>query len=52
MELAGRYAHAGRECVCERVRKIVGGSETTKCTGLKGGNREGYCRPTRDRLPR
>src|SRR5437870_1744362 len=30
MELAGRYAYAGREWVCERVRKIVGGSETTR----------------------
>ncbi len=26
MELAGRYAYAGREWVVERVRKIVGGS--------------------------
>jgi tRNA-splicing ligase RtcB len=28
MELAGRYAYAGREWVIERVRKIVGGSVT------------------------
>ena len=28
MELAGRYAYAGREWVVERVRKIVGGSIT------------------------
>lgn len=28
MELAGRYAYAGREWVVERVRKIVGGSVT------------------------
>jgi tRNA-splicing ligase RtcB len=28
MELAGRYAYAGREWVCERVRKIVGGNVT------------------------
>lgn len=28
MELAGRYAYAGREWVCERVRKIIGGSVT------------------------
>src|SRR5690606_34207454 len=26
MELAGRYAYAGREWVVERVRRIVGGS--------------------------
>jgi tRNA-splicing ligase RtcB (3'-phosphate/5'-hydroxy nucleic acid ligase) len=26
MELAGRYAYAGREWVCERVRQIIGGS--------------------------
>lgn len=26
MHLAGRYAYAGREWVCERVRRIVGGS--------------------------
>ena len=30
MELAGRYAYAGREWVCERVRKIVGGAETDR----------------------
>src|ERR1044071_2637694 len=30
MELAGRYAYAGREWVCERVRKIVGGTETDR----------------------
>src|SRR5437764_854002 len=30
MELAGRYAYAGREWVCERVRKIIGGSETDR----------------------
>lgn len=28
MELCGRYAYAGREWVCERVRQIVGGAET------------------------
>ena len=28
MELAGRYAYAGREWVCERVRKIIGGAVT------------------------
>jgi tRNA-splicing ligase RtcB (3'-phosphate/5'-hydroxy nucleic acid ligase) len=28
MELAGRYAHAGREWVVERVRRIIGGSVT------------------------
>lgn len=28
MELAGRYAYAGREWVCERVRQIVGGTVT------------------------
>lgn len=28
MELAGRYAYAGREWVCERVRRIVGGAVT------------------------
>jgi tRNA-splicing ligase RtcB len=28
MQLAGRYAYAGREWVCERVRKIIGGSIT------------------------
>ncbi len=28
MELAGRYAHAGREWVVERVRRIVGGAVT------------------------
>lgn len=28
MELAGRYAYAGREWVCERVRKIIGGDVT------------------------
>ena len=28
MELAGRYAYAGREWVCERVRKIIGGNVT------------------------
>jgi len=28
MELAGRYAYAGREWVIERVRKIIGGSIT------------------------
>jgi len=28
MELAGRYAYAGREWVCERVRKIIGGTVT------------------------
>jgi tRNA-splicing ligase RtcB (3'-phosphate/5'-hydroxy nucleic acid ligase) len=28
MELAGRYAHAGREWVIERVRKIIGGTVT------------------------
>jgi tRNA-splicing ligase RtcB len=28
MELAGRYAYAGREWVVERVRKIIGGSVT------------------------
>ena len=26
MELAGRYAEAGRECVVERVRQIIGGT--------------------------
>jgi tRNA-splicing ligase RtcB len=30
MELAGRYAYAGREWVCERVRKIIGGTETER----------------------
>lgn len=30
MELAGRYAYAGREWVCERVRKIIGGAETDR----------------------
>jgi tRNA-splicing ligase RtcB len=28
MELAGRYAYGGREWVCERVRKIIGGKVT------------------------
>ena len=28
MQLAGRYAHAGREWVVERVRKIIGGAVT------------------------
>lgn len=28
MELAGRYAYAGREWVCERVRRIIGGEVT------------------------
>ena len=28
MELAGRYAHAGREWVVERVRRIIGGAIT------------------------
>jgi tRNA-splicing ligase RtcB len=28
MQLAGRYAHAGREWVTERVRKIIGGAVT------------------------
>jgi tRNA-splicing ligase RtcB len=28
MELAGRYAYAGREWVVERVRRIVGGTVT------------------------
>src|SRR6266566_6477012 len=28
MEIAGRYAHAGREWVIERVRKIIGGAVT------------------------
>jgi tRNA-splicing ligase RtcB len=28
MELAGRYAHAGREWVVERVRQIIGGAVT------------------------
>lgn len=28
MELAGRYAYAGREWVCERVRKLIGGNVT------------------------
>jgi RNA-splicing ligase RtcB len=28
MELAGRYAYAGREWVIERVRQIIGGSVT------------------------
>ena len=28
MELAGRYAYAGREWVCERVRQIIGGNVT------------------------
>lgn len=28
MELAGRYAYAGREWVCERVRRIIGGNVT------------------------
>ena len=28
MELAGRYSHAGREWVIERVRKIIGGAVT------------------------
>ena len=28
MELAGRYAYAGREWVIERVRKIIGGAVT------------------------
>jgi tRNA-splicing ligase RtcB (3'-phosphate/5'-hydroxy nucleic acid ligase) len=28
MELAGRYAHAGREWVVERVRRIIGGAVT------------------------
>ena len=30
MELAGRYAYAGREWVCERVRRIIGGNETDR----------------------
>lgn len=30
MELAGRYAYAGREWVCERVRQIIGGSEVDR----------------------
>ena len=30
MELAGRYAYAGREWVCERVRRIIGGGETDR----------------------
>lgn len=30
MELAGKYAYAGREWVCERVRQIVGGTETER----------------------
>ncbi len=30
MELAGRYAYAGREWVVERVRKIIGGSITER----------------------
>lgn len=30
MELAGRYAYAGREWVCERVRQIIGGAETDR----------------------
>lgn len=28
MELAGRYAYAGREWVCDRVRRVIGGSVT------------------------
>jgi tRNA-splicing ligase RtcB len=28
MKLAGRYAYAGREWVCERVRRIIGGAVT------------------------
>jgi tRNA-splicing ligase RtcB len=28
MKLAGRYAYAGREWVCERVRRIIGGTVT------------------------
>ena len=28
MELAGRYAHAGREWVVERVRRVIGGAVT------------------------
>jgi tRNA-splicing ligase RtcB (3'-phosphate/5'-hydroxy nucleic acid ligase) len=30
MELAGRYAYAGREWVTERVRQIIGGAETDR----------------------
>src|SRR5258705_3565947 len=30
MELAGRYAYAGREWACARVRRIVGGCETER----------------------
>jgi tRNA-splicing ligase RtcB len=30
MELAGRYAYAGREWVVERVRRIIGGAETDR----------------------
>ncbi len=30
MELAGRYAYAGREWVVERVRQIIGGAETDR----------------------
>jgi tRNA-splicing ligase RtcB len=30
MELAGRYAYAGREYVCDRVREIIGGRETDR----------------------
>lgn len=30
MHLAGRYAYAGREWVCDRVRNIVGGEETDR----------------------
>ena len=31
MELAGRYAYAGREWVVERVRSIIGGAVTDTC---------------------
>ena len=32
MELAGRYAYAGREWVVERVRRIIGGNVTELCS--------------------
>jgi hypothetical protein len=34
MQLAGRYSYAGREWVTERVRKIIGGNITDRCTTI------------------
>lgn len=41
MTLAGRYAYAGREWVCERVRKIIGGNVLTTVH-----NHHNYCIPS------